>query len=289
MLARHFASFGASLFLGSFFLKILKRRTSGYPNRTLRNRVNAPGRNFYLVHVTGVGVAREIIRAGQLETRFCKVFRRNLLYFFVLRPAYKLAKSDDKHSIIDFFPAVFLVNAEHLGVPFHVYPFDTGGAIEGAFDEGASPSFYVEDYELDVSLQAAADHIMWAFETSADYYDGKLKTGFADSFPAWEVGPITFAKIAGLASVGHNRPDRRASAIEVAFEAHVPIGQVKFAIFPYQFLEDPKGKNKEMIDRLTAAGIVWDTYQWQANRAPADFYAEINQKVRDHLATVGQL
>jgi hypothetical protein len=270
-------------------LAILKRRLSGSPNRTLRSRASAPVRDYYLVHVTAVGAAREIIRAGQLEARLCPIFKRNLVYFFALRPAYKLNESGDKHSIIDFFPSVFLVSAEHLGNPFHVYPFDTGGALEEAFDEGASPSFYLEDYELDVSLKAATDHMSWAFGTPADYYDGKLKPDFAEGFPAWEVGPLTFAKIAGLASVGHNRPDRRASAIEIAFDAHVPIERMKFAIFPYQFLEDPKGKNKDMIDRLTAAGVTWDTYEWKANRAPADFYAEINQKVRDHLVAVGQL
>lgn len=270
-------------------MAVLKRRTSGDPNRTLRNRADAPVRDFYLVHVTAVGTAREIIRAGQIETRLCPIFGRQLTYFFALRPAYKLKGSEQKQSIIDFFPLVFLVSAEHLGPPFHVYPFDTGGALEGAFDEGASPTFFLEDYQLEETLQAATDHMFWAFGTPANYYDGKLKPDFASQFAAWDVGPLTFAKIAGLASAGSNRPDRRASAIELAFDVHVPLGQVKFAILPYQFLEDPNGTNSEMIQRLKAAGVAWETYDWRANRAPADFHNEINRMVRDHLVTCGQL
>ena len=270
-------------------MPILTRRTSGDPNRTLRGRENAADRDFYLVHVTPVGVAREIIRAGQIETRFCKVFGRKLVYFFAMRPAYKLRDADEKREIIDYFPFIFLVGTANLGAPFHVYPFDTGGAIEGVFDDGASPAFFLDDYALEETLKAVNDHITWAFGTPADYYDGKLKPDFSKPIPDWDVGPLTFAKISQLASAGSNRPDRRASAIELAYDHHVPLAEVKFAVLPYQFLEDPKGKNTEMISRLTDSGVDWETYQWRPNRTPADFHAEINGLVRDHLASRGQL
>jgi hypothetical protein len=268
---------------------VMKRRTSGEMNCSLRGRANAALKSFYLVHVTAVGVAREIIRAGQIEARACKTLDANLAYFFALRPAYKLRDSDQKNDILDFFPFVFLVNTDNLGAPYHVYPFDTGGALEGAFDEGASPAIFLEDYALEETLQAVGHHIAWAFGTPADYYDGKLKSSFGKDIPDWDSGPKTFAKIARLASVGSNRPDRRASAIEVAYARHVPLSDVKFAVLPYQFLEDPHGPNTDMIDRLTAAGVAWETYQWRPNRAPADFHSEINRLVREHLVTSGQL
>ncbi|GLV23889.1 hypothetical protein [Sphingobium sp. TomTYG45] len=143
--------------------------------------------------MTAVGVAREIIRAGQIETRVCKALGANLVYFFALRPAYKLRDADQKNDILDYFPFVFLVSADNLGAPYHVYA------------------------------------------------------------------------------------------------RHVPLGDVRFAILPYQFLEDPHGPNTDMIDRLNAAGVAWETYQWRPNRAPADFHSEINRLVRDHLATSRQL
>ena len=217
------------------------------------------------------------------------MFRRDLVYFFALRPAYKLKGSEQKRSIIDFFPLVFLVSAEHLAPPFHVYPFDTGGAFESAFDVGASPHYFLEDYELEETLQAVCDHIFWAFGTPRDYYDGNLKPDFTQGIAEWDVGAQTFAKIARLASVGSNRPDRRASAIELAFDEHVRLDQVKFMILPKQFLEDPNGSNSEMIERLEAAGVPWETYDWRPNRTPADFHSEINRMVREHLEECGQL
>lgn len=267
----------------------MEKRTSGDHNRTLRDRASGPMDSYYLVHVTSVGATREIIRAEQIETRYCKLFKRDLVYFFALRPAYKLKESDKKQSIIDFFPSVMLVNTEGLGSPLHVYPFDTGGALEGTFDDGASEHVYLEDYELESSFQAASDHIRWAFETRANYYDGKLKPGFAEQFPAWEVGPLTFAKIAGLASVGSNRPDRRASAIELTFDAHVRLDGIRLIILPKQFMEHPSGDNTEMIAKLATAGVEWKTYEWQSNRTPADFHSEINRIVREHLEEWGGL
>lgn len=266
-------------------MSILRKRTSGDHNRTLRGRASGPTDSYYLVHVTSVGAAREIIRAEQIETRYCRLFNRNLVYFFALRPAYKLKESEKKQSIIDFFPSVLLVNTERMGSPFHVYPFDTGGAIEGAFDDGASEHVYLEDYELESSFQAANDHIFWAFETRENYYDGKLKQVFTEQFPPWEVVPLTFAKIAGLASVGSNRPDRRASAIELAFDAHVRLDAIRLIILPKQFMEHPSGNNTEILTKLATAGVEWKTYEWQSNRTPADFHSEINQIVREHLVS----
>lgn len=268
----------------------LKRRTSGTPNQTLRGRASAPLGELCFVHVTSVGWAREIIRAGQIETRDCRVFKRNLVYFFALRPAYKLKGSRDKRDILDFFPVVFLTKAADLGAPFHVYPFDTGGALEGEFDAGASPTVFLEDYALEETRQAISDHIAWAFGTPRGYYDGALVEGFAADLPDWDSGAITFAKIANLASEGHNQPDKRASAIEVAFERNVPLSQIEYAILPYQFLEDLKGrKNTEMITRLKDAGVEWATYAWRPNRAPEDFHAEIAQMVKEYLAKTARI
>ena len=255
----------------------------------LRNRGDGPSRQFYLAHVTPVGAARDIIRAQQIETRPCGRFGRDLVYFFALRPAYKAKGSGRKDVRIDHFPSVMLVDTEHMGLPFHVYPFDTGGALDGAFDEEASEYVYLEDYELESTLQAVNDHICWAFDTRADYFEGKLKQGFVEELPEWDVGARTFARIAGLASVGSNRPDGRASAVELAFNGHVRLEQIKLMILPKQFLEDPRGNNTEVISGLETAGVEWAVYEWQPNRAPGDFHSEINAMVREYLGRWGAL
>lgn len=261
-------------------------RTEGRTQYGLRSRASgADATGLMLVHVTAVGAAREILRAGQITVRRCKVFSRDLTYFFVLRPAYKLRDSHEKRELIDFFPFVFLVDPAFLGAPFHVYPFDTGGAFAGAFDAGHSPWLPLQDYALEETLQGAADHMAWAFDTRADYFDGRLKPGLMGTLPDWDSHGRTFLEIARLAAEGSNRADLRASSIEVAYSAHVPLNpNVKFAVMPRQFLEDPRGANTPMIDALSTAGIEWETYDWRPNRPPEDFHAEVNGIVRNCLS-----
>lgn len=267
----------------------MRRRTSGEPDRRLQNRAKGRADSYYLVHVTSVGAAREIIRAEQIEARPCRRFSADLVYFFALRPAYKVRGSDEKRSMIDYFPAVMLVDTKQMGTPFHVYPFDTGGALGGLFYPGENEHVCLEDYELESTLQAASDHMCWAFGTRANYFDAKLKGGLVEGLPEWDVVPRSFASIASLASVGSNRPDRRASAVELAFNWHVPLERIQLMILPKQFLEDPRGDNTEVTDRLAAASVEWGVYEWQPNRRPADFHKEIDRMVRNYLDRWGAI
>lgn len=243
-----------------------------------------------LVHVTPVGAAREIIRSGKIETRQCKVFGKALAYFFALRPAYRLKDGGEPSDQLDRFPFVFIVDPEGLGAPYHVYPFDTGGAMKGAFDEQANDYVYLEDYRLRPNFDAVSGHIGWAFGSRPAYYDGELRNDLDATLAYHEAGPRSFLGIASLAAVGSNRPDQRASAIEIAFDRHVPLkGNVKFAVIPRQFLEDPRGDNTAMIEGLKAAGIAWTYYEWEPNRTPDEFRLEISRLVRQHLVEKGQL
>lgn len=270
----------------------MRRRGEGdEPNRKLRNIASGPQRKYYLAHVTSVGAARDIIRGQQIKAQPCIRFNRDLVYFFALRPAYKLKGSERKKLYIDYFPSVMLVDTDDVGPPFHVYPFDTGGALDGVFEEEESDGVFLEDYELESTIQAVNDHIFWAFGTNADYFDGKLKKGLAGKFPDWNTPVQTFARIAGLASMsmGSNKPDGRASAIELAFTNHVRLDQIKLIVLPKQFLEDPRGDNTEAIEALKSANVEWAVYEWQPNRAPGDFHSEINTMVREYLSDRGML
>lgn len=269
----------------------IKRRRSGSANRELSaiDPAISPSKLLDLVHVTAVGAAREIVHTGQIEMRGCRVFGKDLVYFFVARPCYRQNQGNQKSEQINRFPFVFVVSPENLNPPYHVYPFDTGGATEGLFDDFADPYVFLEDYELDPNLVAAARHIQWAFGGPEKYFDGDLRVGLANAIENWKAVALGFLRIAGLAASSHNRPDKRASAIEVAYNCNIPLnGNAKFAVIPKQYLENGSATNKAFIERLTALGIDWDTYEWQPN-TPPDFYSdEINRKVRQYLKRTNQ-
>jgi hypothetical protein len=254
----------------------IRHRTSGTPDRELRDvaatSASPPPKQLDLVHVTAVGAGREIVRSGEIETRLCRCFNKDLVYLFVARPAYRHEYFRHKTDQVNRFPFVFVVDPVGLDPPYHVYPFDTGAAMAGIYGDLADPFVFLEDYELDPRLDAASAHINWAFETPEKYYRGELRTGLRDTLKSWQTVAAGFLTIAQMASSSHNRPDKRASAVEIAYTKHISLKKnVKLVILPKQYMENGSVKNIDFIRRLTELEIDWDWYDWQPNERP-DFY-----------------
>jgi hypothetical protein len=238
-----------------------------------------------LVHVTSVGWGRRIIGAGTIEKRGCRVFGRELVYAFLGRPAYRFKAGDEKAEQLNFFPFAIVLSPDALPVPYHVYPFDTGAYVSGYYDEAMDPSIYLEDYELEPTAEAALRHVEWGFGSIDGYIDAKLKSGRAATLPDWRSVAKNWISIAGLASTGSNRPDRRASAVEFAYSHSIDLreGHGRLVVFPQQLLEDPRGVNSEFRDHLTALNIAFDTYEWRPNETPDSYANEIVDVVERNL------
>jgi hypothetical protein len=270
---------------------VKKRNGGGAPNRQLRKR-SQPGKiktDLPLVHVTAVGIAREIVNSGKLEARPCPVFNRNLLYFFAVRAAYRLKDGDGKSHQINRFPFVFIVRPESVPSPYHVYPFDTGGAFKGVFDAESDPYVFLEDYELEPNFSAAAGHIGWAFGTLEAYVEGNLRADILGEIPPHETVTAGFIDIARMGRSGSNQPDKRASAVEIACSHDVQLkDNILLAILPKQYLEEDGGNpNHDFMTRLKADGIPWEVYDWQPNTTPNEFQEEIAKITKRFLQKRG--
>jgi hypothetical protein len=276
----------------SEFKGIRRRRPGTLPKHELR-RSGQSARSPHipdLVHITAVGAAREIIEAGQIEARRCRIFGTDLVYFFVARPAYRLRDGDTKSDQISRFPFVFVISPNNLDAPYHVYPFDTGAGVAGVYGDRADPHVYLEDYALESNLAGAVAHMAWAFDSAEAYFDGDLRAGLHSTLQPWESVSKGFLTIAQLAATGHNQPDKRASAIEVAYRTHIPLrGNVGLVILPKQYLENGTATNAELLERLRQLEITWDTYDWQPNESPDYFLSEITRLVRRYLRSREQI
>jgi hypothetical protein len=206
------------------------------------------------------------------------------LYFFAFRPAYKRRGENEKSDQVGRFPAVFVVEAKHLGPPYHVYPFDTGAAAKGIFGDVPNPDIFLEDYELDSSFDSVLNHIEWAFGTSSNYYEAKVRPTILGGVPHFDEVAKSYVDITRLASRGHNEPDRRASSIEIALNRHVPVeGNVRLAILPKQYLEDGPHSNREMLSHLRAQGVAWRVYNWQPFSRPIDHQDALTTITKEYL------
>lgn len=272
--------------------KGMNRRRGVPSDRSLRKRASRGTlpEKLPLVHVTAVWTANEIVKSGKFQTSACSVFKRELLYFFVLRPAYRAKDGGTKSHQINRFPVVFVVAPKAVPNPHHVYPFDTGGAVSGAFAGQADPFIPLEDYELEPTHAAGAGHVGWAFGTAKAYFDGQLRADLLEGVPEFETITRGYNDIARMGRAGSNQHDKRASAIEIAANHDVDVkGNVLLAILPKQYLETPSGPNTGFIKLLEDHGIDTRVYDWQPNTMPDEFQDEIAAITRTWLKDMGYL
>ena len=260
----------------------VKHRTTGKPVVPMGGRSEdyKAVKSLELVHVTAAGSARDIVRSGEILAKRCDVFRKDLNYFFVARPAYRLKNGDQKSEYISKFPVALVLDGKSLGTPYHIYPFDTGALMSGIFGDRPDPFVYLEDYELPANLDEARKHIAWAFGDNKRYAMGDLKHELLEETPEFDEVGRAFLSLARLASRESNSPDSRASAIEVAFNRRIPLkGNIKFAVFPEQYLESSSGVKSPLLDDLKKLCPKWTTYHWTSNRRPDDYTDEVAEKV----------
>ncbi len=246
----------------------MPRRENSLFQRTLREhgkRSQLP-EALPLVHSTTVWGAQEIAAAGKLITRHCDVFERELLYFFVMRPAYRSRFAGTASHQLSRFPVAIILPPQGLSPPFHVYPFDTGGAAKGAFASQADPQIPLEDYALREDLEAASAHIEWAFETIENF-----KPDILNGVEEHDIVTRGYTDVAKMGRKASNDFDRRSSAVEVAFSGDVQLASGNgLIVFPRQMLED-----KALIDKFKSFGFKVEAYDWRANTLPDEYTDDI--------------
>jgi hypothetical protein len=225
-----------------------------------------------LVHVTAAWPAKEIVKSGKLVTKRCDIFETELLYFFVLRPAYRSKFGQEISHQLSRFPAVFILRPEAIANPRHVYPFDTGGAAKGAFTKQADPYVPLEDYAVSPTHTGAVGHVGWAFGSLHAYFEGRLRDGLLDEVPPGESVTRGFIDVARMGIEGSNEHDKRASTIELAASHNIDLqGNVELVILPKQYLEG----NETLLDEIKSFGAEVEFYDWQPGRAPDEFQKDI--------------
>lgn len=234
-----------------------------------------------LVHVTPAGKARDIIKTSKIIAQPCEVFDIELIYFFVLRPAYASKFGEQRTHFLNYFPVAFVMKPEAVPRPYHVYPFDTGGGAKGAFRAHADRFIPLDDYALEPSHAAAARFIEWAFGTLERYYDGRVRPELDKNIHPDESVAVGYRSISKMGIVGSLDHDTRASTVEVASRENVDVpDHLRLIILPKQMIERDT-EFKVGIDKLKANGTTIEVYDWQPNRAPSEFQRDIMRISRE--------
>ena len=207
-----------------------------------RNSVQAVG-GLPLVHSTQAYGLLKIIKSDKIEASYCDVFKEDLAYFFVGRPAYKFKDSGEEAQEWEL-PCCFVMEFASITDIKRIYPFDSG-----AYKRYPRYLNMIERDEFEVASVANAPHkIIGSFFGSARNYfrlSPKPKKEFADEYSLRVTEPEVKAAHA-LASHRFKGFDDRRFAIEVQSSASVDLKLIRplAVILPMIYLDDPDIRSK---------------------------------------------
>lgn len=194
---------------------------------------------MHLLHSTPSSNIFDILNSGKLLAAPCKVFKQNLCYLFVGRPAFKWNSETEAKSWQ--LPFVIVLRASAVPPVKGIYPFDTG-----AFQNGRMPDyltmFGLDAFSLGTDVGLIPSLIARFFSDNQRYALGRgLPT--EEIVRTHTLGP-RHAQIQALAELYSDRSntkiDDRAKTIELQIDRDIGISSenVLGIILPQQYADE---------------------------------------------------
>lgn len=215
-------------------------------------------KGLFWCHTTKTGALMQILHEGKFRPNFCPHFKRELIFFFYGRPAYRVARADMTDELD--WPVVLVFNHRLMEFGNRLFPFDTGaffhGRYEGWIDSRTMP---IEEFELLCMEEGPRRHVTAFFGTNREYLRtkplGKLHGTGNEVFGAH------FGSIVGLLhSKTRDGVDDRRLAVELQLQLPVEIDAeyLSAVIYPDQIADSPWMKLfvERMKDRVRFEGYI---------------------------------
>ncbi len=244
-----------------------------------------PTKKLPLVHSTAAYHIKSIRNDNSIRPQYCDVFKADLSYFFVGRPAYKMV---GETQAADWeLPSCFIFEYEAVSKPTRIFPFDSG-----AFARGRMPSYIKmmkkESFEVSAIADASVRIIGAYFVNTEFYYRGKAKDEAAFRR---EFAPSAFDEeimAVHRLSLETNNPtvDDRRLVVEVQSADILDLRVTKpiAVVAPLPYFEDPDFRD-HVENFWQAEPISYRT----APLSVSNYYASIYERVEDLYKRLGVL
>lgn len=235
-----------------------------------------------LTHCTKSEYFFDIVEAGEIAPRPCKVFCDDVFYLFYGRPSYKPYSNSEYTNLEAFRPVAFILKPDSALSIKRIFPFDTGAHASKLYTDFIPEHASLENFELDASLDCAARSVALFFGDCKNYYLGK--TVAVNGVPPTN---LTVKSLIGLFEAkGLSKIDDRKSAIEVQVDKLLKLSSssVMAVCMPSEYREDQC--LDEIITKTWRADIIeYDIYI----DSPISDLREMKARVKDYLVEKGLL
>jgi hypothetical protein len=183
------------------------------------------------VHITWATNICEIFDTNKLKLSECKFYKKELVYLFYGKPAYKLSRGRNPTTRLLGDAAVcFVLNATKLPSLHRAFALDTGAAFGNRYSEYLAGNISVDDFEIEAKCDSAARLVSTFFGGNKKYIGGEVRSDIEIS--GLDVVSDAYKAIAS-ASVSSTL-DERACTCELQYDAEVMLNNdtVQSVIMP---------------------------------------------------------
>lgn len=220
----------------------------------------------------------KIIKSNELRTTNCKVFNKDLLYFFYGKPSYPVGEKNETKRTDDLYcPVCFIVNPKKVPI-YKVFPFDSGAFKGKKYKDFLHRDMQIEDFELENNVDAILSYVATVFSNNKSYINGFACKKESD-YPEIEA----FFNL--LNAKGSFDIDERADTVEIISKVSVKIKDVVECIILPESLMERKEISKFIINN----SIKYKTYIVRRFTLPMRYSETIFNLVMEYLSENGMV
>lgn len=227
-----------------------------------------------LFHICDIPGFRGIQQDQQLKTFKCTVFQKELLYFFYGRPSYRIKGHSVPTSNPAYLPVCFVLDFQKIGLPQHVYPFDSGAENADLFSAFFYDKWTNANFAMTPNLETPAKVVSCFYDTNWNYF---IENGVGREIMPMDIEAQAYRNL--VENKGDTKYDNRRSSVEVAYGGHIPLTKENFLaiVIPLTLLNDPRVT--DFIATFNAKTLTYIT----SHENPGGYHAAIKTKVFDFL------
>lgn len=259
----------------------------------IKGNASQGGELLPIFHSCSGLAGQSILHSDSLEARKCKVFKKELLYFFYGKPAYHIQTTGLPNTTMVYrCPVCFIVDIDKIK-PYRIYPFDTGAYMAGLYNEfsiQANETELQQEYALGKKKENIQAYVKSFFLDNEHYLNGEcakhilgkqvVTEGSDSTRRVDETEPSIIKLLRMLNCDGEFVIDERSRTVEIVCDKGILISDaVEHVILPNNLLDDKYVK--EFFDKNKS--ISYSTYCFRALTTPEYYYEAVIQKAIDYI------
>lgn len=176
------------------------------------NNINA----LPLVHSCEGFSLESIFEEQELKVAECPVFKQNYLYLFYGKPAYSVAqKVNGTRTDSLYAPCCLIFKNSEIDIA-KVFPFDSGGYMNGIYEGYFHKKMDIDKFELENSIDGIRKYIKVFFDDNDEYINGIAKRISATN--AYVNSLINL-----LLAEGSSQMDERSRTVEIVTDKNIKL------------------------------------------------------------------